>query len=199
MSLSSMPPEGAIEPIPRVGIPFQRVGTAIGRCYIGKRAPIAVAEALECLGGNGYVEESIMPRLYREAPLNSIWEGSGNINALDVLRIIRRQPEAVDAFRAEIAPALGDARLLAAAQSLEADLHDRDDLEWRARALVERMAMLWQAALLSQYAPNYVSDAFIDSRVVGNWERTMGTLMDKAAFRGIIERVAPLGYEVPAL
>lgn len=178
---------------------LRRVGTAIGKYYVCKRAPIAIAEALECLGGNGYVEESIMPRLYREAPLNSIWEGSGNINALDVLRIIRKEPEAIDAFRTEIAPALGEPQLLFAANELERDLRDPEDLEWRARSLVERMATLWQAALLAQHAPNYVSDAFIESRIAGKWGRTMGTLSNKEAFRGILERAAPLGHEIPAL
>ncbi len=178
---------------------LRRVGTAIGKYYVCKRAPIAVAEALECLGGNGYVEESIMPRLYREAPLNSIWEGSGNINALDVLRIIRKQPEAVDAFRTEIAPALGESSLLVAANELERELREPEDLEWRARSLVERMATLWQAALLVQHAPNYVADAFIESRIGGQWGSTMGTLRNKEAFRGIIERAAPVKHEVPAL
>ncbi|HEV7179082.1 MAG TPA: acyl-CoA dehydrogenase family protein [Candidatus Baltobacteraceae bacterium] len=178
---------------------LRRVGTAIGKFYVCKRAPAVVAEALECLGGNGYVEESVMPRLYREAPLNSIWEGSGNINALDVLRIIRKAPEAIDALRTEIAPALGDRHMLAAANDLERDLGSEDDREWQARSLVERMALLWQAALLVQHAPNYVADAFIESRIAGKWGRAMGTLMNKRAFRGIIERAAPQEYEVPII
>lgn len=178
---------------------LRRVGTAIGKYYVCKRTPVAVGEALECLGGNGYVEESIMPRLYREAPLNSIWEGSGNINALDVLRIIRKSPEAIDAFRDEVSPALGEKRLLAAVNALETDLRAPEDLEWRARFIVERMALVWQGALLAQHAPNYVGDAFIESRIAGNWGRTMGTLVNKHAFKGIIERASPVSYEVPAI
>lgn len=178
---------------------LRRIGTAIGKYFVCKRAPIAVGEALECLGGNGYVEESILPRLFREAPLNSIWEGSGNINALDVVRIIRKMPDALAAFFTEIAPALGDRRMRAAASALKAELQQPGDLEWRARTIVERMAMLWQAALLAQFAPNYVSDAFIDSRIEGKWGRTMGTLTNTRAFKGILERASPHPYEVPAL
>ncbi|MDE2482911.1 MAG: acyl-CoA dehydrogenase family protein [bacterium] len=170
---------------------LKRIGTAIGKYYVCKRAATASAEALECLGGNGYVEESLMPRLYREAPLNSIWEGSGNINALDVLRILQKQPEALEALRIELTPALEDRRMREAIHALERDLATLDEIEWRARALVERMAILWQAALLVQHAPNYVSDGFVESRVVGNWGHTLGTLPIKTALRGIVERAAP--------
>ena len=114
---------------------LRRIGTAIGKFYVCKRAPAVVGEALECLGGNGYVEESIMPRLYREAPLNSIWEGSGNINALDVLRVLQKQPAAVEALYEELTPALHDPRIAAAGRKLRDDLAD-EDVEWRARSLV---------------------------------------------------------------
>ncbi|HEX8805805.1 MAG TPA: acyl-CoA dehydrogenase family protein [Candidatus Aquilonibacter sp.] len=176
---------------------LRRIGTAVGKFYVCKRAPAFVGEALECLGGNGYVEESIMPRLYREAPLNSIWEGSGNINALDVLRILQKQPAAVEALYEELTPALRDPRIAAAARKLRDDLAD-EDVEWRARALVERMALLWQASLLLETAPNYVSDCFIASRLTSDAGRTIGTLPIKTALRGIVDRAAP-GYEVPAL
>ncbi|HTX57704.1 MAG TPA: acyl-CoA dehydrogenase family protein [Candidatus Acidoferrales bacterium] len=169
---------------------LKRIGTAVGKYYVCKRAPAVVAEALECLGGNGYVEESIMPRLYREAPLNSIWEGSGNINALDVLRILQKQPEAVEALYAELAPALGDSRVAVAVRALRDELAE-DDVEWRARALVERMALLWQASLLLEAAPNYVSDCFIASRLGSGTGRTLGTLPIKTALRGIVDRAAP--------
>lgn len=178
---------------------LRRIGTAIGKYYVCKRAPAVVAEALECLGGNGYVEESILPRLYREAPLNSIWEGSGNINALDVLRILRKTPDAVDAFRAEIAPALGEHKLQAAAKALETSLTGEETAQWRARSIVEEMALIWQAALLVQHAPNYVSDAFVESRLGGAWGRSMGTLENKAAFKGIIQRASTVEYEIPPL
>jgi putative acyl-CoA dehydrogenase len=176
---------------------LRRIGTAVGKFYVCKRAPAFVGEALECLGGNGYVEESIMPRLYREAPLNSIWEGSGNINALDVLRILQKQPAAVEALYEELAPALRDPRIAAVARKLRDDLAD-EDVEWRARSLVERMALLWQASLLLETAPNYVSDCFIASRLTSDGGRTIGTLPIKTALRGIVDRAAP-GYEVPAL
>ena len=155
---------------------LKRIGTAVGKYYVCKRAPAVVGEALECLGGNGYVEESILPRLYRESPLNSIWEGSGNINALDVLRIVQKQPESLEALRAEIAPTLGDPRMAAAARALEAELRDTADLEVRGRFVAERLALLWQASLLLQHAPHAVSDAFVVSRIAGDWGRTLGTL-----------------------
>ena len=176
---------------------LRRIGTAVGKYYVCKRAPFAVAEALECLGGNGYVEESIMPRLYREAPLNSIWEGSGNINALDVLRILQKQPAAVEALYQELTPALRDPRIATTARKLRDDLAD-EDVEWRARALVERMALLWQASLLLESAPNYVSDCFIASRLGPDAGRTIGTLPIKTALRGIVDRAAPRD-EVAAL
>ena len=168
---------------------LKRIGTALAKYYICKRAPSVVGEALECLGGNGYVEESILPRLYREAPLNSIWEGSGNINALDVLRILHKQPAAFVAWRDEIAPALGEPRIAAELERLEHDVSDAS--EAHARWLSERMAVLWQAALLIQYAPSYVTDAFVDSRIGGGSGRTLGTLPAGAALRTIIDRASP--------
>lgn len=180
---------GAID---RDDAPLKRIGTAIGKYFVCKRAPSVVVEALECLGGNGYVEESIMPRLYREAPLNSIWEGSGNINALDVLRIVAKQPEALDAMRAEIAPALGEPRIAAEAQRLERELaQDPATVESRARWIAERMALLWQASLLVQHAPAYVSDAFVASRLGNESGRTLGTLPAGTNTQAIVERAAP--------
>jgi putative acyl-CoA dehydrogenase len=170
---------------------LKRVGTALGKYYVCKRAPAVVVEALECLGGNGYVEESSMPRLYREAPLNSIWEGSGNINALDVLRIMNKQPEALEAWRSEIEPALSQPRIAAEAHRLERDLRDANALEGQARWIAERMALLWQAALLVRYAPTQVSDAFLASRIGGESGRTPGTLPRGVALRTIIDRAAP--------
>ncbi len=169
---------------------LRRIGTALGKYYVCKRAPVVVGEALECLGGNGYVEESVMPRLYREAPLNSIWEGSGNINALDVLRILRKQPEAFAAWRGEIAPALAEPRVAAQAKRLENDLHDAALGEAQARDIAERMAQLWQAALLLAYAPSHVADAFIASRIGGGHGRTLGTLPRGVALHAIVKRAA---------
>jgi putative acyl-CoA dehydrogenase len=170
---------------------LKRIGTAVGKYYVCKRASAVVGEALECLGGNGYVEESIMPRLYREAPLNSIWEGSGNINALDVLRIVQKQPECLDALRTEIAPVANDPRIAPALARLENDLRETS-LEGRARSIAERLALLWQASLLLQHAPVAVSDAFVASRLGNDASRTMGTFSPHEA-REIVERASPHG------
>jgi putative acyl-CoA dehydrogenase len=170
---------------------LKRLGTAIGKYYVCKRTPTVVGEALECLGGNGYVEDSGMPRLYREAPLNSIWEGSGNINALDVLRIIAKQPEALLAFRSEIEPALHDARIRNAAAALQALLVDSESAEAQARTIVERMALLWQAALLARTPSNPITDLFIASRLSGERGHTLGTLPAGSALRSIVERAIP--------
>jgi len=174
----------------------KRLGTALAKYYICKRAPTVVGEALECLGGNGYVEESFMPRLYREAPLNSIWEGSGNINALDVLRILRKQPEAFAAWRDEIAPAYGEPRVAAEVKHLERELRNVAGIEAQARMLTERMALLWQAALLLQYAPSSVSETFIETRIAGSSGRALGTLPRGIALRSIIDRSAPTSGDV---
>jgi putative acyl-CoA dehydrogenase len=170
---------------------LKRIGTALAKYYVCKRAPQAVGEALECLGGNGYVEESIMPRLYRETPLNSIWEGSGNINALDVQRVLRKQPESLTAWRDEIAPAMNDSRIGEPARALERDLDRIVSSETRARELSERLAVLWQASLLLQHAPSFVSDSFIASRVERRAGRSFGTLPDGVYLSAIVERAAP--------
>ncbi|HEY8312929.1 MAG TPA: acyl-CoA dehydrogenase family protein [Candidatus Baltobacteraceae bacterium] len=170
---------------------LKRLGTAVGKYWICKRAPAFVAEALECLGGNGYVEESGMPRLYREAPLNSIWEGSGNINALDVVRIVTKAPEAIEAFGAEIAPALHDRHLSGSLDSLRALSRESGaDAQRSARAFVETLALVWQGALLVQHAPAAVSDAFLASRLAGNWGRTFGTLPSATEQAVIVARAA---------
>jgi putative acyl-CoA dehydrogenase len=136
-----------------------------------------------------------MPRLYREAPLNSIWEGSGNINALDVLRILRKHPEALAAWLAEIEPALAQPPVAAAAQQLERDLRDLNDSQAQARSVAERMALLWQASLLLAHAPSFVSDAFIAGRVAGSATYTLGTLPRGIAFRALLDRAAPVQRE----
>ena len=147
---------------------FRRLAVAVGKYWVCKRAPAVVAEALECLGGNGYVEESGLPRLYREAPLNSIWEGSGNVNALDVLRALTREPATVEAFQAEVALARGaDRRLDAAADRLGKDLVGRRT-RGAARRLVESMALVLQGSLLVRHSPAYVADAFCASRLAGD-------------------------------
>ncbi|MEV6597571.1 isovaleryl-CoA dehydrogenase [Actinoplanes sp. NPDC051346] len=170
---------------------FGRLAVAVGKFWVCKRQPAVVGEALECLGGNGYVEESGLPRLYRDAPLNSIWEGSGNVQALDVLRALRRDPASLDAFRAEVAAASGaDRRLDEAAAGLSA-LLGGDDLEFQARRAVERMAVVLQGSLLVRYAPAEVADAFCASRLAGDWGRTFGTLPSAVGTDVLLERAMP--------
>jgi putative acyl-CoA dehydrogenase len=171
---------------------LKRIGTAIGKYYVCKRAAGHAAEALECLGGNGYVEESILPRVFRESPLNSIWEGSGNVNALDVLRAMSRETGVLESYFAEVALARGnDARLDAAAADLERELADSADGEVRARYVVERMALVFQASLLVRQSPAYVADAFCASRLDGRYGHAYGTLPRDVDFRAIVERAAP--------
>ena len=172
---------------------FRRIATPAAKYWLGKRAPAAVVEALEVLGGNGYVEESVLPRLYREAPLNSIWEGSGNVMCLDVLRALGRHPETADAVRAELRAAGGlDRRLDAHVAALDTELAvavtGRDETEAQARRLVERLAVALQGALLVRHAPPPVADAFCASRLGGDGGRTFGTLPAKADVAAIVER-----------
>jgi putative acyl-CoA dehydrogenase len=169
---------------------FKRIATAVGKYWITKRGPSVAAEALECLGGNGYVEDSGMPRLYREAPLNSVWEGSGNVNALDVLRAMTREPGSVDAYFAELDRARGaDPRLDDAVVGLKAGLSDLEDIESRARRLVERMALVLQGSLLVRHAPAAVADAFCATRLAGDWGHAFGTLPKGVDTQAISARI----------
>ncbi|MFH9400457.1 DNA alkylation response protein [Streptomyces sp. NPDC017638] len=169
---------------------FRRIATAVGKYWVTKRGPAFTAEALECLGGNGYVEDSGMPRHYREAPLLSIWEGSGNVNALDVLRALGREPDTVEALFAELALARGaDARLDATVAALKARLAETDQVG--ARRLVERMALALQASLLVRHAPHPVADAFCASRLGGDWGHAFGTLPAGTGLGAILERALP--------
>ena len=156
---------------------FRRIGLAATKYWVCKRGPAHAAEALECLGGNGYVEESGMPKLYREAPLMSIWEGSGNVAALDVLRAMATTPAAVEALFAELDAAAGaDERLDHAVIALRKELGDLDDAQYRARRLVERVALCLQGSLLVRYGDHAVADAFCASRLGGDWGVAFGTL-----------------------
>ena len=169
---------------------FRRIATAVGKYWVTKRGPAFTAEALECLGGNGYVEDSGMPRHYREAPLLSIWEGSGNVNALDVLRALGREPDTAEALFAELALSRGaDARLDAAVASLRQQLAETDQVG--ARRLVERMALALQASLLVRHAPHPVADAFCASRLGGDWGHAFGTLPAGTGLETILERALP--------
>ncbi|MEV0637869.1 acyl-CoA dehydrogenase family protein [Streptomyces sp. NPDC050619] len=171
---------------------FRRIATAVGKYWVTKRGPAFTAEALECLGGNGYVEESGMPRHYREAPLLSIWEGSGNVNALDVMRALRREPGTARAFFDELALAQGaDARLDAAVTRIEGQLAQVS--ETGARRLVELMALALQASLLVRHAPPAVADAFCATRLGGDWGHAFGTLPDAADLDAILARALPDG------
>jgi putative acyl-CoA dehydrogenase len=171
---------------------FKRLATAVAKYWICKRAPIHAAEALECLGGNGYVEESGMPRMFREAPLNSIWEGSGNVICLDVLRAMVKSPESVQVFFDEVAatapsePAVADS-----IRRLKAELSDFEGIEGRARTIVERMALTLQGALLVRDGDPAVADAFCASRLGGDWGRAFGTLPAGVDAERIIERHTP--------
>jgi putative acyl-CoA dehydrogenase len=172
--------------------PFRRLATAVLKYWTCKRSPVHAAEALECLGGNGYVEEWGMARLYREAPLNSIWEGSGNVQCLDVLRAIRKTPESLGALLAEIWEARGgDHRLDIYVNELRTQLESGEDLEVQARRLVERLALALQASLLVRHAPAEVADAFCASRLAGDGGRAFGTLPPGTDFKAILERVLP--------
>jgi putative acyl-CoA dehydrogenase len=169
-----------------------RLATAVVKYWVCKRAPMHVAEALECLGGNGYVEESMMPRLYREAPLSSIWEGSGNVIALDVLRAMGRSPESVDAFFEEVGlAASADRRLDGFVAKLRDELTHFEAIETRARRIVERMAIAFQASLLIRHGDPAVADAFCVSRLDGDHGAVFGTLPLGTDFRRILERARP--------
>ncbi|OUC96369.1 acyl-CoA dehydrogenase family protein [Streptomyces swartbergensis] len=171
---------------------FRRIATAVGKYWVTKRGPAFTAEALECLGGNGYVEDSGMPRHYREAPLLSIWEGSGNVNALDVLRALSREPGTAEALFSEFARAQGaDARLDAAVARLRNRLSGAS--QTTARRLVEEMALTLQASLLVRYAPPAVADAFCATRLGGDWGYAFGTLPEGADLDTIMERALPDG------
>ncbi|MGY1638272.1 acyl-CoA dehydrogenase family protein [Geodermatophilus sp. SYSU D00742] len=168
---------------------FLRLAGAAAKFWVCKRTPTAVAEALEVLGGNGYVEESGLPRLYRQAPLNSIWEGSGNVIALDVLRALGRSSEALAAVRAEIDLARGaDRRLDAAVARLSAELADAEGLPMRARRVTGLLALCLQASLLVRSAPPAVADAFCATRLGGDWSPVLGSLPAGSAVTSIVAR-----------
>ena len=170
---------------------LRRIALPLAKFWVCKRTPFMVAEALECLGGNGYVEESVMPLLYREAPLNSVWEGSGNVNALDVLRALSREPEALAAWITEVGFARGgDARLDRAVDETLAMLGDAAALEVSARRLAGRMAACLQGALLVRFAPPEVADAFCASRLGTSYDGVFGAL-ESADLKSIVERATP--------
>lgn len=171
---------------------LRRIGLPLAKFWVCKRTPFMVSEALECLGGNGYVEESGMPLLFRESPLNSIWEGSGNVNALDVLRALRREPESLQAWLTEVGSVRGeDARLDSAVNAVLTQLADLEDIESRARRLASLMAVCLQAALLLRNGSPAVADAFCASRLAGDWGGVFGTLPKGLDLAAIVDRTTP--------
>ncbi len=172
---------------------LQRLATPIVKYWTCKRAPVHAVESLECLGGTGFVEESDMPRLFRQSPVNGIWEGSGNVMCLDVLRAMVREPDSVDAYWSEVDLAAGaDARLDGAAAAVRKELGDLDDIESRARSLVESMALVLQGSLLVRHAPPAVADAFCASRFAEHPGRAFGTLPPGLDLAAIVERHRPV-------
>ena len=171
---------------------LRRVATPVLKYWICKRAPWHAVECLECLGGNGFIEESGMPRIYRESPLQSIWEGAGNVQALDVLRAMVSRPESVPAFFDEVEQARGiDGRLDAYVDGVRAGIEDLCGIEARARRIVEGMALALQGSLLVRYGDEAVADAFCASRLDGDWGGAFGTLPKGTEFARIVERHAP--------
>ena len=171
---------------------FKRIANAILKYWICKRLPSHSVEALECHGGNGFVEESGMPRLYRNSPLASIWEGSGNVQCLDVLRAMHRSPHALEAYFTEVDEAAGaDKRLDDAIDRLRGCVTDLATKQEMARRLVERMALVLQGSLLVRYGDEAVADAFCASRLERDWGNAFGTLRSPADFKRIIERHKP--------
>ncbi|MFF7799248.1 acyl-CoA dehydrogenase family protein [Streptomyces olivaceus] len=170
-----------------------RLAVPAAKYWVTKRCAPVVVEAAECLGGNGYVEESGLPRLVRESPLNSVWEGAGNVQALDVLRALGREPAALDAYLTEVGAARGaDHRLDAAIRTVLTDLADLEAAEGRARLLAERLALVLQGALLVRYAPPEVSDAFCASRLGGDGGAAFGTLPPTLDLASVVERARPV-------
>ena len=171
---------------------FARIATAIGKYFVCKRCPPFVNEAQECLGGAGYVEDSMLPRLYRQAPLNSIWEGSGNIQCLDVLRALSREPATRDALFDEFAAVRGESAMLdAESVRLDTELNRSEQLESRSRWLVERMALALQASLLVRAGNSAVADAFCASRLGEAHGLCFGTLPPAAKLDDLIARALP--------
>jgi len=171
---------------------IKRLVTPIIKYWTCKRAPQHAAEALECLGGAGYVEESDLPRLFRQSPLNGVWEGSGNVICLDVLRAIAREPASLDSYWEEVSLAAGaDRRLDESIAMLRKECDDSEEIESRARRLVEHLALVFQGSLLVRHAPGAIADAFCAARLAGDTSHALGTLPAGADTRAIIDRSRP--------
>ena len=170
-----------------------RLATPVGKYWICKRAPNHAYESMECIGGSGVMEDCIMPRLFRESPVNAIWEGSGNVQCLDTLRAIHKEPETLDAFFREAAEAKGaDRRFDQFLAQLQNDFADLSDVQYRARNLVDRMALIMQASLLLRNANKAVADAFCASRLQSNGGMNYGNLPSGIDAAAIIKRATPV-------
>ncbi|WP_328351508.1 acyl-CoA dehydrogenase family protein [Mycobacterium sp. NBC_00419] len=168
---------------------LRRIGLAAAKYWVCKRATPHAGEAMECLGGNGYAEDSGMPRLYREAPLMGIWEGSGNVSALDTLRAMATRPECVAVLFDELGTTAGqDARLDVHVATLRAELHDTDAVEYRARKVAEDICLALQGSLLVRHGHPAVAEAFLATRMGGNWGGAFGTLPTGLDLAPILER-----------
>jgi putative acyl-CoA dehydrogenase len=172
---------------------LRRILTPVAKYWICKRCPTLVAEAMEVHGGNGYVDEGPMPRLFRQSPLNSIWEGSGNVMCLDTLRAMGRHPGSVEVLAAELAPALGKNRAFDGfVAKLKGGLGNPQDIEIRSRELTQGMALAMQGALLLRHAPAPVAEAFCASRLTpGHWGAAFGTLPATTDFNTLLDRAWP--------
>ena len=166
--------------------------TAVGKYWICKRTPNHAYEAMECIGGSGVMEDSMFPRLFRESPVNAIWEGSGNVQCLDVLRALSKTPAVLEAFFIEVGKARGaNAVLDRYVANLASDFKDLQDFEYRARDVVDRMALAIQASLLVRHAPAFISDAFCHSRLEQVGHHNYGTLPRGVDVAAIIARATP--------
>src|ERR1700761_4320535 len=173
---------------------LRRIGLAASKYWVCKRATPHAGEAMECLGGNGYVEESGMPRLYREAPLMGIWEGSGNVSALDTLRAMATRPECIEVLFAELAKSAGqDARLDRHVDRLRPQLADLDTIAYRARKVAEDICLALQGSLLVRQGHPAVAEAFLATRLDGQWGGAFGTMPDGLDLAPILERALVKG------
>lgn len=171
---------------------WRRLMTPITKYWVCKIAPAVVAEAMECLGGNGYVEAQPLARIYREVPVNAIWEGSGNVMALDVMRVLQKEPEVVEVVMDELAQAVGDdTHLKAAYARIETCLHEPRTLEIRMRMLVESLATLAAGTILRSHAPDAVADGFIATRMGSNMRQTYGQGLEWTDAKSIVDRATP--------
>jgi putative acyl-CoA dehydrogenase len=172
---------------------IKRIALPIAKYWVTKRASEVVREALECLGGNGYVEESMMPRLYRESPLNAIWEGSGNVIALDVLRAAGRSPDSLRMFMAELSAARGiDVRLDESISAAETAISEGQELEFEARRVVERLALAWAGGLVASHGDDDLFELYATSRLGEGHGGLYGTLRAGPQVESLVQRALPL-------